>query len=59
MAERTLLMKLDFPTLGKPQMMSVRVLGSMEGRRDKCCRTCSKYDKLSPWRLIMVHILEK
>ena len=38
----TLLMKLDFPTLGNPQIMIVLVLGSMEGKRLKCCLTCSK-----------------
>lgn len=38
----TLLIKLDFPTLGNPQINRVLVLGSMDGRRDKCWRTCSK-----------------
>jgi len=40
--ESTLFMKLDLPTLGKPQMTNVRVLGSIDGRRARCCRTCSK-----------------
>ena len=55
----TLLMKLDLPTLGKPQMRSVRVLGSMDGRRDRCCLTCSRYDRLCPCRFITVHILQQ
>ena len=55
----TLLMKLDLPTFGKPQMRSVRVFGSMEGRRDRCCLTCSRYDKLWPWRFMIVHILQQ
>ena len=52
-------MKLDFPTLGNPHIKSVRVFGSIEGRRDKCCLTCSRYDKLWPCRFIIVHILLK
>ena len=39
-------MKLDFPTFGKPHISSVRVFGSIDGKRDKCCLTCSKYDML-------------
>lgn len=30
----------DLPTLGNPQTKRVRVAGSMDGRRDRCCRTC-------------------
>ncbi len=51
-------MKLDFPTLGKPVMSSVRVFGSMDGKRDRCCRTCSKYVKLCPCLFMIVHILK-
>jgi hypothetical protein len=29
----------------------------MDGRRDKCCRTCSRYDRLGPSFFISVHML--
>jgi hypothetical protein len=35
----------------------VRVVGSMEGRRARCWRTCSKYAKEEDSFLIIVHIL--
>lgn len=35
-------MKEDLPTLGYPVTRTVRVAGSMEGRRDRCCLTCSR-----------------
>lgn len=52
----TLLMKLLFPTLGKPQMMIVLVYGSMLGNLAKCCLTCSKYVKFVACLFIMVAI---
>ena len=36
-------MKEDLPTLGNPQIRIVRAVGSMEGNRAKCWRTCSRY----------------
>ena len=41
-ARVTLFMKLDLPTLGKPHRISVRSVGSIEGRRDMCFLTSSK-----------------
>ncbi len=51
-------MKLDLPTFGKPVMSRVRVFGSMDGRRDKCCRTSSRYARFFCCRFMIVHILQ-
>ena len=56
-ARVTLFMKDDFPTLGYPHTKIVRVLGSMLGRRDMCCLTCSRYAKDAACFFMMVHIL--
>ncbi len=34
------------------------VFGSIEGRRARCCLTCSRYAKLAPCFFIRVHILK-
>lgn len=52
----TLLIKLDFPTLGKPLISKVLVLGSMLGNLDMCWRTSSKYSRLCFCRFMMVHM---
>ena len=50
-------MKLDLPTFGKPQRISVLEIGFIEGRRARCCRTSSMYDKLSFCFFIIVQKL--
>lgn len=54
--DRTLFMKLDLPTLGKPVSRRVLVLGSRAGRRARCRRTSSRYERDAFCLLSSVHM---
>lgn len=47
------------PTFGYPARISVRVLTSIDGRRARCCRTCSRYANGSVCRFIIPAILNE
>ena len=55
-ARVTLFMNDDLPTFGYPATITVRVVGSIDGRRIRCWRTCSRYSRAPFWRLSTVHM---
>lgn len=55
-ARVTLFMKLDLPTFGYPHTSSVRAEGSIDGSRERCWRTCSRYESVGACLRISVHM---